>query len=136
MLQAEHKEISLLWSKVNALQDQVEALTQERQELWDIIRELRPEKSNEEVVDLNIDWRHVRSVVKAAASEFKWNVDVSVDIAENLIIVAVPEDQDDLMVETEFDFYSSIMRQLSQEVFRAINFLFVSDSDNWALDSL
>ncbi len=132
MLQAEHKEISLLWSKVNALQDQVEALTQERRELWDIIRELKPEKSKEEVVDLNIDWGHVRSIVETAASEFKWNVDVSVDTTENLIIVAVPEDQDDqddLIAETEFDFYSLIAKQLGRKVFKAINFFFVSDSD-------
>ncbi len=57
------------------------------------------------------------------------NVEISIDIAENLIVVAMPEDQDDLMVETEFDFYALIMKQLNQDVFKAINFFFISDSD-------
>ena len=70
----------------------------------------------------------MRSVVEAA-SELNWNVEISIDTAENLIVVAVPEDQDDLMVETEFDFYTLIMKQLDQDVFKAINFFFVSDSD-------
>lgn len=74
-------------------------------------------------------WGQVRSVVEAAASELNWNVEISIDTAENLIIVTVSEDQDDLMVETEFDFYELIMKQLGQDVFKAINFLFVSDSD-------
>ena len=76
-----------------------------------------------------LPWRQVRSVVEAAASELNWNVEISIDTAENLIVVAVPEDQDDMIAETEFGFYALIMRQLSQDVFKAINFLFVSDSD-------
>ena len=71
----------------------------------------------------------MRSVVEAAASELNWNVEISIDTAENLIVVAVPEDQDDLMVETEFDFYALIMKQLGQDVFKAINFFFVSASE-------
>ena len=78
---------------------------------------------------VRIAWNQVRSVVEAAASELNWNVEISIDTAENLIVVAVPEDQDDLMVETEFDFYALVMKQLSQDVFKAINFFFVSDSD-------
>ena len=78
---------------------------------------------------VHLDWGQVRSVVEAAASELNWNVEISIDTAENLIVVSVPEDQDDLMVETEFDFYALIMKQLSQDVFKAINFFFVSDSD-------
>ena len=78
---------------------------------------------------VRIAWGQVRSVVEAAASELNWNVEISIDTAENLIVVAVPEDQDDLIVETEFDFYALVMKQLSQNVFKAINFFFVSDSD-------
>ena len=78
---------------------------------------------------VRLDWRQVRSVVEAAASEFNWNVEISIDTAENLIVIAVPEDQDDLIVETEFDFYALVMKQLSQDVFKAINFFFVSASD-------
>ena len=78
---------------------------------------------------VRLDWGQVRSVVEAAASELNWNVEISIDTAESLIIVAVPENQDDLIVETEFDFYELIMKQLGQDVFKAINFFFVSDSD-------
>ena len=78
---------------------------------------------------VRIAWGQVRSVVEAAAFELNWNVEISVDTAENLIVIAVPEDQDDLIVETEFDFYALVMKQLSQDVFKAINFFFVSDSD-------
>ncbi len=95
---------------------------------WD-----RPEEdaawSHLHPVPVRIAWGQVRSVVEAAASELNWNVEISIDTAENLIVVVVPEDQDDLMVETEFDFYALIMKQLDQEVFKAINFFFVSDSD-------
>ena len=76
-----------------------------------------------------LDWRQVRSVVEAAASELNWNVEISIDTAENLIVLAVPEDQDDMIAETTFDFYSLIAKQLDTEVFKAINFFFVSDSD-------
>ena len=78
---------------------------------------------------VRLDWGQVRSVVEAAASELNWNVEISIDTADNLIVVTVPEDQDDLMVDTEFDFYELIMNQLDQDVFKAINFFFVSDSD-------
>ena len=78
---------------------------------------------------VRLDWGQVRSVVEAAASELNWNVEISIDTAENLIVVAVPEDQDDMIAETTFDFYSLIAAQLDTEVFKAINFFFVSDSD-------
>ena len=78
---------------------------------------------------VRLDWRQVRSVVEAAASELNWNVEISIDTAENLIVVVVPEDQDDMIAETTFDFYSLIAKQLDTEVFKAINFFFVSDSD-------
>ena len=76
-----------------------------------------------------LPWRQVHSVVEAAASELNWNVEISIDTAENLIVVAVPEDQDDMIAETTFDFYSLIAKQLDTEVFKAINFFFISDSD-------
>ena len=66
---------------------------------------------------------------RAAAAELDWNVEISIDTAENLIVVAVPEDQDDMIAETTFDFYSLIAKQLDTEVFKAINFFFISDSD-------
>ena len=78
---------------------------------------------------VRLAWHHVRSVVEAAASELNWNVEISIDTAENLIVVVVPEDQDDMIAETTFDFYSLIAKQLDTEVFKAINFFFISDSD-------
>ena len=78
---------------------------------------------------VRLDWRQVRSVVEAAASELHWNVEISIDTAENLIVLTVPEEQDDMIAETTFDFYSLIAKQLDTEVFKAINFFFVSDSD-------
>ena len=53
------------------------------------------------------------------------DVEISVNTDENLIIVVVPEDQDDLILETEFDFYSLIIKQLRKEIFKAINFFFI-----------
>ena len=95
---------------------------------WD-----RPEEdaawSHLHSTSVRIAWGQVRSVVEAVASELNWNVEISIDTAENLIVMSVPEDQDDLIVETEFDFYALVMKQLSQDVFKAINFFFVSDSD-------
>ena len=78
---------------------------------------------------VRIAWGQVRAIVEAAASELNWNVELSIDTAENLIVVAVPEDQDDMIAETTFDFYSLIAKQLDQDVFKAINFFFISDSD-------
>ena len=112
-----------------ALYNQVAELRQENRELRDMIRKREPETFREEVANLKINWYQVRSVVEAAAAELNWNVEISIDTAENLVVMSVPEDQDDLIVETEFDFYELIMAQLSQDVFKAINFLFVSDSD-------
>lgn len=40
-----------------------------------------------------------------------------------------PEDQNDMIAETTFDFYSLIAKQLDTEIFKAINFFFVSASD-------
>ena len=79
----------------------------------------------DEAVEVNINWSYVRAVVETVASELNWNVEISIDTAENLILVAVPEDQDDLIVETEFDFYPLIIKQLSKEIFKAINFFFL-----------
>ncbi len=118
-----------LQNQVNTLQKQVERLIQENRKLRNIISEISPEAFIEEEVDVNINWSHVWAVVEVAASELNWNVEISIDTAENLIVVAVPENQDDLIVETEFDFYELIMEQLSQDVFKVINFLFVLDSD-------
>ena len=78
---------------------------------------------------VRIAWGQVRSAVEAAVSELDWNVEISIDTADNLIVVAVPEDQDDMIAETTFDFYSLIAQQLDTEVFKAINFFFGSDSD-------
>lgn len=78
---------------------------------------------------VRIVWGQVRSVVEAAASELNWNVEISIDTAENLVVMSVPEDQDDMIAETTFDFYSLIAKQLDTEVFKAIHFFFVSDSD-------
>ena len=36
---------------------------------------------------VRVDWSQVRSVVEAAASELNWNVEISIDTAENLIVV-------------------------------------------------
>ena len=118
-----------LQNQLNILQAQVDRLIQENRGLRDIILEIKPEAFIEEEAAVSINWSHVRAVVEAAASELNWNVEISIDTAENLIVVVVPEDQDDLIVETEFDFYELIMEQLSQDVFKVINFLFVSDSD-------
>ena len=121
--------ISYLQNRLNASQDQVKTLTQENRELKDVILEIKPEAFKEEEVDVNINWGHVRAVVETAVSELNWNIEISIDTTENLIIVAVSEDQDDLIAETTFDFYSLIAGQLDTEVFKATNFFFVSDSD-------
>ena len=118
-----------LQNQLNILQDQVETLRQENRELRDVILDIKPEAFKEEEVDVNINWSHVRAVVETAVSELNWNIEISIDTTENLIIVAIPEDQDDLIAETTFDFYSLIAGQLNTEVFKAINFFFVSDSD-------
>ena len=110
-----------------ALYNQVAELRQENRELRDIIRKRELETFREEIVNLKINWYQVRSAVEAAVSELDWNVEISIDTADNLIVVAVPEDQDDLIVETEFDFYELIMKQLDQDVFKAIHFFFVGD---------
>ena len=80
---------------------------------------------------VKIDWNYVRDVVEKAASELNWDVEISVDAAENHIIVGMPkdEDQEDMIIETTFDFYSLIARQLDKEIFKAINFFFFSDFD-------
>ena len=112
-----------------ALYNQVAELRQENRELRDIIRKREPETFREEVVNLKINWYQVRSAVEAAVSELNWNVEISIDTAENLVVMSVPEDQDDMIAETTFDFYSLIAQQLDTEVFKAIHFFFVSDSD-------
>ena len=124
-----HERINYLQIQLNALQNQVGTLRQENGELKDIIRELKPESFREEEVDLNIEWRHVRSVVELAASELNWDVGIDIDPVEKFIIVTVTEEQDDMIAETTFDFYSSIGKRLNKEIFRVINFHFVSDSN-------
>ena len=124
-----HERINYLQVKLNALQNQVGTLRQENGELKNIIRELKPESFRDEEVDLNIEWRHVRSVVELVASELNWDVGIDIDPVEKFIIVTVTEEQDDLVAETTFDFYSSIAKKLNKETFKAINFHFVSDSD-------
>ncbi len=124
-----HERINYLQVQLNALQNQVGTLRQENGELQDIIRELKPESFREEEVDLNIEWRHVLSVVESAASELNWKVGIDID-DENFIIVTVKEEkQDDMIAETTFDFYSLIAKKLNKETFKAINFHFVSGSD-------
>ncbi len=85
----------------------------------------QPKAFKDETVDVNINWSYVCAVVETAASELNWDVEISVNTEENLIIVAGSEDQDDLIVETEFDFYSLIIKQLSKEIFKTINFFFL-----------
>ena len=98
---------------------------QKNRELGDMIRKPKPDAfMEEEIVKLKVDWRHVRSVVEAAASDLNWNVEISIDTAENLIVMSVPEDQDDRILKTTFDFYSLIAQQLDTEVFKAIHFFF------------
>ena len=117
--------ISDLESQVNILQNQVNIL----QNQMNILQNQVDTPQKEEVVDLKIDWGQVQNVVEVAASELNWNTKISIDDTENLIIVSVSEDKDDVIVETEFDFYSLIKRKLSQDVFKVINFLFISDYD-------
>ena len=124
-----HERINYLQIQLDALQNQVGTLRQENGELKDIIRELKPESFREGEVDLNIEWRQVRSVVELAASELNWDVGIDIDPIEKFIIVTVKEEQDDLVAETTFDFYSLIAKQLNKENFKVINFHFISDSE-------
>ena len=124
-----YERISYLQIQLNTLQNQVGTLRQENGELKEIIRELKPESFREEEVDLNIEWRHVRSVVELVASELNWDVGIDIDPVEKFIIVTVTEEQDDMIAETTFDFYSLIAKQLDKEIFKVINFHFVSDSN-------
>ena len=106
------------------LHNQIAEFMQKNRELGDMIRKPKPDAFTEEIVKLKVDWRHVRSVVEAAASDLNWNVEISIDTAENLIVMSVPEDQDDRIAKTTFDFYSLIAQQLDTEVFKAIHFFF------------
>ena len=124
-----YERISYLQIQLNTLQNQVGTLRQENGELKDIIQEFKPESFREEEVDINIEWRHVRSVVELAASELNWDVGIDIDFVEKFIIVTVTEEQDNLVAKTTFDFYSLIAKQLDKEIFKMINFHFISDSD-------
>ena len=124
-----YQSISNLQNQVNALKNHMVALRQENEKLRDIIQELKPETFREEKVDLNINWSLVRSAIRSAASELNWNIEIVIDEDENLIIVLLKEDQDDMIAETEFDFYSLTAKQLEKEIFKAINFHFVPDYD-------
>ena len=124
-----YERISYLQTQLNTLQNQVGVLSQENGELKEIIRELKPKLFREEEVDLNVEWRHVRSVVELATSELDWDVGIDIDPVEKFIIVVVKEEQDDLVAKTTFDFYSLIAKQLDKEIFKMINFHFISDSD-------
>ena len=77
--------------------------------------------------EVEINWSYVKGVVKEAALEMGWDIGWSIETEENLVIIRVKEDQDDLVAETTFDFYALAADSLGKEVFRAINFLFVSD---------
>ena len=53
-------QVDILQNQVNVLQNQVEMLTQK-----------------EEVIDLKINWSHVRAVVEAASFKLNWNIKIS-----------------------------------------------------------
>ena len=132
-----------LWQEADSLPITADSLTEQRKErkvLFDRqvqsginylqknhlnTRQDQPQAFRDKAVDVNINWSYVRAVVETAASELDWDVEISVNTDENLIIVVVPEDQDDLILETEFDFYSLIIKQLRKEIFKAINFFFI-----------
>lgn len=120
--------INYLELQINVLKNHIEELTQENIELRNLVRELKPD-SKEETFELNINWSHVRTVAEEAASILNWSIEISINDAENLIIVSVPENQDGMIADTTFDYYSLIAGELGKEVFRAINFYFTSDSD-------
>ena len=118
--------VNYLELQINVLKNHIKELTQENIELRNLVRELKPD-SKEETFELNINWSHVRAVVEEAASRLNWSIEISINDTENLIIVSVPENQDDMIADTTFDYYSLIAEGLGKEVFRAINFYFTSD---------
>lgn len=120
--------VNYLELQINVLKNHIKELTQENIELRNLVREFKPD-SKEEAFELNINWSHVRAVVEEAASRLNWSIEISINDTENLIIVSVPENQDDMIADTTFDYYSLIAEELGKEVFRAINFYFTSDSD-------
>ena len=61
-------QVDILQNQVNVLQNQVEMLTQK-----------------EEVIDLKINWSHVRAVVEAASFKLNWNIKISIDTTEKAI---------------------------------------------------
>lgn len=119
-----------LQDQVTTLQNQVMVMTQDYQKLREFLYEIDPGVVGVATPSMNIEWDHVRSVVEAATLEFSWDVRISIDASENLIVIKVKEEQDDLIAETTFDFNSSIISQLGQDVFKALRFFYISDSDH------
>ncbi len=118
-----------LQDQVNALQNQVMVLVQDIQKLRQGLREDDQGAVSLAKTELNIEWDHVRSVVEAATFELNWDVQISIDTSENLVVILVKEEQDDLVAETTFDFYTSVVEQLGQEIFKELGFFYLSDSD-------
>lgn len=119
-----------LQEQVTTLQNQVMVITQDNQKLRELMYEIDPGVVGVAKPSMNIEWDHVRSVVEAATLEFSWDVRISIDASENLIVIKVKEEQDDLIAETTFDFNSSVISQLGQDVFKALRFFYISDSDH------
>ena len=123
-------QLNELQDQVNALQNQVVALAQDYQKLREVLRGINQGAVRLDKIGLNIAWDHVRSVVEAATFELNWDVQISINTSENLVILTVKEEQDDLIAETTFDFYSSVITQLGHDIFKEIHFVYVSDSDD------
>ena len=118
-----------LQDQVNVLQNQVMVLVQDIQNMRQLLREADQGAVGLAKTKLNIEWDHVRSVVEAATFELNWDVQISIDTSENLVLISVKEEQDDLIAETTFDFYTFVIAQLGQEVFNELDFYYLSDSD-------
>ncbi len=118
-----------LQNQVNVLQNQVVVLVQDMQKLRQGLREDDQSAVSLANAELNIEWDHVRSVVEAATFELNWEVEISLDTSENLVVISVKEEQDDLVAETTFDFYTSLVAQLGQDIFNELSFFYLSDSD-------
>lgn len=116
--------------QVTTLQNQVMVMIQDYQKLRDLLYEIDPGVVGVAKPSMNIEWDHVRSVVEAATLELGWDVRISIDTSENLVVIKVKEEQDDLIAETTFDFNSSVVTQLGQDVFKALRFFYISDSDH------
>lgn len=119
-----------LQDQVTTLQNQVMVMIQDNQKLRELLYEIDPGVVGVAKPSMNIEWDHVRSVVEAATLELSWDVRISIDASENLVVIKVKEEQDDLIAETTFDFNSSVITQLGQDVFKELRFFYISDSDH------